>query len=251
MVDVVGLLLALLLVRRRPFQPADRRDRREQPGELGDLRPVALDEQRAVIGIEAERQQRRGHLARPRPQDVARRACWSARGSRRCSRSPRTRTGAGRSCGSRRGRCRDGRSRTAGCPRRSAGRAAVAASGEGAGASSVVMARECSGPTFTRRSLRAVGYHSADVTTRPSPVMSGARLRVGVLGAGTVGREVVGALLDRPDDLRPADGAALELVAVAVRDANRASAAGPAGRARCPTLRPTSSPTSGSTSSSS
>lgn len=56
--------------------------------------------------------------------------------------------------------------------------------------------------------------------------MSGARLRVAVLGAGTVGREVVAALLDRPDDLRPADGAALELVAVAVRDAGRAIAAG-------------------------
>ena len=56
--------------------------------------------------------------------------------------------------------------------------------------------------------------------------MSGARLRVAVLGAGTVGREVVGALLDRADELRPADGAALELVAVAVRDADRAVAAG-------------------------
>ncbi len=56
--------------------------------------------------------------------------------------------------------------------------------------------------------------------------MSGARLRVAVLGAGTVGREVVAALLDRPDDLRPADGAALDLVAVGVRDAERAIAAG-------------------------
>ncbi len=56
--------------------------------------------------------------------------------------------------------------------------------------------------------------------------MSGARLRIGVLGAGTVGGEVVRALLDRPDALRPADGAALELTAVAVRDASRAVAAG-------------------------
>ena len=56
--------------------------------------------------------------------------------------------------------------------------------------------------------------------------MSGARLRVAVLGAGTVGREVVRALLERPDDLRPSDGAALELAAVAVRDAGRAAAAG-------------------------
>ena len=56
--------------------------------------------------------------------------------------------------------------------------------------------------------------------------MSGARLRVAVLGAGTVGREVVAALRDRSEELRPADGAALELVAVAVRDAGRALAAG-------------------------
>ena len=56
--------------------------------------------------------------------------------------------------------------------------------------------------------------------------MSGARLRVGVLGAGTVGREVVHALIDRAVELRPADGAALELSAVAVRDVRRAAASG-------------------------
>src|SRR6187551_4055159 len=56
--------------------------------------------------------------------------------------------------------------------------------------------------------------------------MSGARLRVGVLGAGTVGREVVRALLVRSDDLRASDGATLELTAVAVRDPARAAAAG-------------------------
>src|SRR3954468_24431977 len=56
--------------------------------------------------------------------------------------------------------------------------------------------------------------------------MSGARLRVAVLGAGTVGREVISALLDRADELRPADGAALDLVAVAVRDQARAAGAG-------------------------
>ncbi len=56
--------------------------------------------------------------------------------------------------------------------------------------------------------------------------MSSARLRVAVLGAGTVGREVVRALLDRPDDLRPAFGATLELTAIAVRDVDRAARAG-------------------------
>jgi homoserine dehydrogenase len=56
--------------------------------------------------------------------------------------------------------------------------------------------------------------------------MSRAPLRVAVLGAGTVGREVVRALLDRPAELCPSDGAALELAAVAVRDVERAAHAG-------------------------
>jgi homoserine dehydrogenase len=56
--------------------------------------------------------------------------------------------------------------------------------------------------------------------------MSGARLRVGVLGAGTVGGEVVRALVYRSDELQPSDGAELELTAVAVRDVARAAAAG-------------------------
>ncbi len=60
--------------------------------------------------------------------------------------------------------------------------------------------------------------------------MSGSPLRVAVLGAGTVGRAVIGALLDRPDELRAADGVPLELTAIAVRDVDRAVAAGlPAG----------------------
>ena len=69
-VDVVGLLLALLLVGRRPLEPADRGDGGEQPGELGHLGPVALDEERALVGIETEGQQRGGHLAGSRAQDV-------------------------------------------------------------------------------------------------------------------------------------------------------------------------------------
>ena len=56
--------------------------------------------------------------------------------------------------------------------------------------------------------------------------MSGAPLRVGVLGAGTVGREVIRALLERPDVLRPSDGGTLELTAVAVRDTARAASSG-------------------------
>ena len=47
-------------------------------------------------------------------------------------------------------------------------------------------------------------------------------LRVAVLGAGTVGREVVRALLARPARLHAADGAPLELAGVAVRDLDKA-----------------------------
>lgn len=52
--------------------------------------------------------------------------------------------------------------------------------------------------------------------------MSGAPLRVAVLGAGTVGREVVCALLERAEELRPSGGASLLLTGIAVRDVARA-----------------------------
>jgi homoserine dehydrogenase len=51
-------------------------------------------------------------------------------------------------------------------------------------------------------------------------------LRVAVLGAGTVGREVVRALLERGEALRTADGAPLLLAGVAVRDVAGAVAGG-------------------------
>ena len=56
--------------------------------------------------------------------------------------------------------------------------------------------------------------------------MSRMPLRVAVLGAGTVGREVVRGLLERAAELTPADGAGLELAGIAVRDIARARAAG-------------------------
>ena len=69
-VDVVRLLLLLLLVGRRPLHPADGRYGREQPGELGVLGAVALDEERACVRIEPEGQEGRGHLARSRAEHV-------------------------------------------------------------------------------------------------------------------------------------------------------------------------------------
>jgi homoserine dehydrogenase len=54
----------------------------------------------------------------------------------------------------------------------------------------------------------------------------GRTLRVAVLGAGTVGREVVRGLLERGSELIAADGAPLELAGIAVRDISRARAAG-------------------------
>jgi homoserine dehydrogenase len=56
--------------------------------------------------------------------------------------------------------------------------------------------------------------------------MSVARLRVAVLGAGTVGREVIRALLDEAGELRRAEGATIELTAIAVRDVDRAAGSG-------------------------
>jgi homoserine dehydrogenase len=56
--------------------------------------------------------------------------------------------------------------------------------------------------------------------------MSRTPLRVAVLGAGTVGREVVGALRERGDGLTAADGAPLALAGIAVRDVERARTRG-------------------------
>lgn len=56
--------------------------------------------------------------------------------------------------------------------------------------------------------------------------MNGSPLRVAVLGAGTVGREVVRALLDQSASLRAVDGVSLELAGVAVRDVAAAEARG-------------------------
>ena len=56
--------------------------------------------------------------------------------------------------------------------------------------------------------------------------MSAAPLRVAVLGAGTVGREVVRALVDWPERLAMHGGPRLELIGVAVRDVEAAARRG-------------------------
>src|SRR6478609_1758857 len=56
--------------------------------------------------------------------------------------------------------------------------------------------------------------------------MSRAPLRVALLGAGTVGREVAQALIERGPELSPDGGAPFELAGIAVRDLDRARAAG-------------------------
>ncbi len=56
--------------------------------------------------------------------------------------------------------------------------------------------------------------------------LSRQRLCVALLGAGTVGRAVVDGLRDHPDRLLSTDGAAIDLIGVAVRDVERARASG-------------------------
>src|SRR5438876_11080809 len=52
--------------------------------------------------------------------------------------------------------------------------------------------------------------------------MTAAPLRVALLGAGTVGGEIVRAFAERPDRLAPNRGRRLQLVGIAVRDVDAA-----------------------------
>ena len=80
---------------------------------------------------------------------------------------------------------------------------------------------------------RAAAFGTIAATPEPSPavaaraqIVSVQPLRVGVIGAGTVGREVVRAFLDRSPRLVPSDGAPLVLTAVAEKYIDRAIASG-------------------------
>src|SRR6476659_1912978 len=76
----------------------------------------------------------------------------------------------------------------------------------------------------------AVGYHQPAMPSAPSrpPARARSPLRVGVLGAGTVGRAVIDGLLGRGERLGAGTSGSLgiELVAVAVRDLRRATGSG-------------------------
>ena len=235
-IDVVGLVGLLLLVRRGPLQPAHRRDRAQQPGELGVLRPVALDEQRAALRVEAEGQQRGGHLARPRPQEDgvvrARQRVVVDDAVDRLVLALERDVVPDRA----RGRCRGGRCRTAGCPLKMRGRASGRASGAGAGATSRVMVAECSGrDPRADRGADVPGRRSrpASATIRPmsspsaDPSMSRAPLRVGRARRRDRRREVVPARSRRSRSAsRRPTARRLELVGVAVRDLGRRPRAG-------------------------
>ena len=224
-----GCCSLLLLVGRRPLEPADRRDRREQPGELGVLRAVALDEQRAALRVEPEGEQRGGHLARPRPQDAAvvgaRQRVVVDDAVDRLVLGLEPDVVADRA----RGRCRGGRCRTAGCPRRSAARrrAPREARGPERGRSSwAASVADGAHPATARRPFGPVRYHSADVATRPGPRHERrppARRRPRRRDGRPRGRP--GAARDA-DDLTPRGRRPLELAGIAVRDLDRARAAG-------------------------
>lgn len=72
-----------------------------------------------------------------------------------------------------------------------------------------------------------VRYHPATISPQKEPpTVSSQPLRVAVLGAGTVGREVVRAFLERPASLTTFDGAPVVLAGIAEKFTDRAIASG-------------------------
>ena len=115
-------LLDLVLVGRHALQPAERRAHREQREQLGVLGQAALDEDRRALRVEARGEPVDHHLVDVLLDDLARpRSAWSARASRRRSRSIRSRPAAAPSSSARRGSGRGAARRSGACRR---GRAA-------------------------------------------------------------------------------------------------------------------------------
>src|SRR5262245_66475709 len=83
-----------------------------------------------------------------------------------------------------------------------------------------------SGAQFCAVSSALASARLASSPPLRSSAMSGQPLRVAVLGAGTVGREVVRAILERPDELTVDNRPALALAGIAVRDVEGAVARG-------------------------
>ena len=106
------------------------------------------------------------------------------------------------------------------------GRGPSPGAGAVAGTGSIVIEGECSGPPPPLGCRMRSATIDADVDALPSLPLSAAPLRVALLGAGTVGREVACAILERRAELRPAGSPGLELVGIAVREPDRAIAAG-------------------------
>ena len=79
-------LLDLVLVADALLQPAHRRDGRQEPGQLGRLGHVGLDEQRGPLGVEPQGEQVDEHVEDVAAELARRRGRWSARGSWRRSR---------------------------------------------------------------------------------------------------------------------------------------------------------------------
>ena len=71
MVDVVGLLRLLLLIGRSALDPAHGRDGHQDPGELLHLGAMALHKEGALVRVEAQGNEGRGHLARLAPELLA------------------------------------------------------------------------------------------------------------------------------------------------------------------------------------
>src|SRR4051794_1179 len=113
-------------------------------------------------------------------------------------------------------------------PEKIRGRASGAAADAGAGARSVVIGASVASaparPSVAANRSATIPSDVRDPSRRSA--MTRPALRVAVLGAGTVGRAVIGELLDAPERLAAFDGPPVTLTGVAVRDLVKARESG-------------------------